>query len=123
MLDITAVLVQRFVNGTTIQPMNLLRKIAIRAKSLKRRFIYDPLLTLPECQARITAEEQRLYGSEALNYQAIAQNLVFAVQYVVGAAVEGDIAEFGTATGRTANVISASMASLGAEKTLHLFDS
>ncbi len=45
------------------------------------------------------------------------------VQYVVGAAVEGDIAEFGTHSGRTARMISMAMKYYQTEKQLHLFDS
>jgi hypothetical protein len=58
-----------------------------------------------------------------MSYQAIADNLLFAVQYVVEGAVEGDIAEFGSMTGRTANVIAAAMASFRADRKLHVFDS
>ncbi len=102
---------------------SLIKRIAGRAKSMERRYWHDPLLSVPEFSHRISAAEQGLYGSEARSHQAIADALLFGVQYAVGAAVEGDIAEFGCMTGRTANVLAAAMASFRTTKKLHLFDS
>lgn len=101
----------------------ILQKVFGRLRHLERRMIHDPLLTIPEFKERISIDEQTQYGSESRSCQVIADALLFAVQYVVGASVEGDIAEFGCMTGRTANVIAASMASFRAAKVLHLFDS
>jgi O-methyltransferase len=101
----------------------LLRKIFGRLRQIQRRAIHDPILTVPEFRERISADEQVRYGSESRSCQEVADSLLFAVQYAVGASVEGDIAEFGCMTGRTATVIAAAMASFHSKKTLHLFDS
>ena len=53
----------------------------------------------------------------------IAENLIMGVAYAVHSAVPGDIAEFGTHTGRTARVISTAMRLYRCNKNLHLFDS
>ncbi len=98
-------------------------KVKTRLGLYQRRFIHDPLSEVPEFKDRIGWELQSRNGSDALACQAIADNLMFAVQYVVGAGVGGDIAEFGCMTGRTANVISAAMSSFRAGRKLHLFDS
>ena len=60
---------------------------------------------------------------EPLGFRLIAESLIMGVQYVVGAAVEGDIVEFGTHSGRTARMISMAMKHYQTEKSLHLFDS
>ena len=101
----------------------LLRKIGIRLGSYQRRLLNDPIRSVPEFEGRISRAEQMRYGSEARNCQAIADRLLFAVQYVAGASVEGDVAEFGCMTGRTALVLSAAMASFRLQRRLHLFDS
>lgn len=101
----------------------LFRKIIGRLRHLERRTLHDPLLTVPEFSERISIEEQTRYGSESRSNQAIADALLFAVQYVVGASVEGEIAEFGCMTGRTGTVLAAAMASFRTPKQLHLFDS
>jgi hypothetical protein len=78
---------------------------------------------VPEFSRRISRAEQLLYGPDARNCQVIADNLLFGVEYVAGAAVQGDIAEFGSMTGRTATVLAAAMASFQVKRRLHLFDS
>lgn len=88
----------------------------------ERRFVRDPLRSVPEFRGRISRLEQLCYGSEARNHQAIADALLFAVQYVTGAAVEGSVIEFGTMTGRTATVLAAAMAAFRHGGQLHLFD-
>src|SRR5258708_698345 len=98
-------------------------RVSIRLGLYQRRFLNDPITTVPEFKDRIPWEIQRRAGNRARSYQVIADNLLFGVEYVVEAAVEGDIAEFGCMTGRTANVISATMSSFKMDRTLHLFDS
>ena len=67
--------------------------------------------------------ESAKYGFDSLGFRLIAERLVMGVQYTVHSAVEGDIFEFGTHTGRTARVIAMAMKLYRADKTLHLFDS
>lgn len=98
-------------------------RVKIRLGLYQRRYIHDPLSGVPEFKDRITWEQQSRDGNRTLSYQAIADNLLFAVEYVVEGVVEGDIAEFGCMTGRTANVIAAAMSSFRTDKKLHLFDS
>lgn len=66
---------------------------------------------------------QKLSESE----MEVNRKLAFGVEYAFGADVEGDIAEFGTMTGRTARVISETLSKFdsnsGAKKKIHLFDS
>src|SRR5579863_4153609 len=102
--------------------MNLLKRV-LRKLSYGQRRIYDPITSVPEFQERITWPVQRLWGANAAVNQATADNLLFAVQYVNDCSVEGDIAEFGCMTGRTATVISGALASFKSKKKLHLFDS
>jgi hypothetical protein len=89
----------------------------------ERRFWRDPLRTVPEFKKRLSLHERIRYGPEVRNHQAIADALLFAMEYVWGAAVEGHVVEFGTMTGRTANVLAAAMASFRFKGELHLFDS
>jgi O-methyltransferase len=103
--------------------MTIWQRIKTRLGLYQRRFIHDPLRDVPELREVITDELQQRNGSDARNCQAVADALVFAVQYVVGSAVEGDLAEFGCMTGRTATVMSGAMASFRTNKRLHLFDS
>ncbi len=103
--------------------MTIWQRIKTRLGLYERRFIHDPLRDVPELREVITDELQQRNGSDARNCQAVADALVFAVQYAVGSSVEGDIAEFGCMTGRTATVLSAAMASFRTNKVLHLFDS
>ena len=98
-------------------------RISIRLGLYQRRFIHDPLRSVPEFKDRIDWGMQSLHGNRTLSYQVIAENLLFGVQYVAEGVVEGEIAEFGCMTGRTANVISAAMASFRLDRNLHLFDS
>jgi hypothetical protein len=67
--------------------------------------------------------ETMKYGFMAPWYRAVAESLVFGVQYTIHCSVEGDIAEFGCQSGRTATVIAATMKMSRSTKTLHLFDS
>ena len=90
---------------------------------LERRFLRDPLRSVPEFKKRISRGEQLRYGSESRSNQTIADMLLFAVEYQVGASVEGDVAEFGTMKGRTATVLAAAMAAFRHKGQLHLFDS
>ena len=90
---------------------------------LERRFLRDPLRSVPEFSKRISRGEQLRYGSEARSNQMIADTLLFAVEYIVGAAVDGDVVEFGTMKGRTATVLAAAMAAFRHKGQLHLFDS
>ena len=88
----------------------------------ERRFVRDPLHSVPEFARRITRRDRMRYGNEVRTNQAIADALLFGIEYIAGAAVEGDVAEFGTMTGRTATVLSAAMASFRRGGNLHLFD-
>jgi O-methyltransferase len=61
-----------------------------------------------------------------LSYREVEQALSIAVLWVYDSAIEGDIVEFGTATGLSAQVIARAMAVAGKSrprKKLHLFDS
>lgn len=51
------------------------------------------------------------------------KNLYFSTEYVVSEGVPGDIAEFGTASGRTASVFAGCINLFSSDKKLHLFDS
>jgi O-methyltransferase len=90
---------------------------------LERRFVRNPLRAVPEFAKRISRWEQLRYGAESRSNQTIADMLLFAVEYAVGASVEGDVAEFGTMKGRTARVLAAAMAAFRHKGRLHLFDS
>ena len=83
----------------------------------------SPLRSIPECRHLTSFWENAKYGYNALACRPVAEALVVGVQYVVCAAVPGDIAEFGCHTGRTAKVLSATMKLMRARKKLHLFDS
>jgi O-methyltransferase len=98
-------------------------KVRIRLGLYERRFLHDPISRVPEFTTRITLAEQTRAGNRTLSYQAIAENLLFGVQYVAEGSVPGDLGEFGCMTGRTANVIAAAMASFRLDRGLHLFDS
>ena len=98
-------------------------KVAARLGFYQRRFLHDPLSSVPEFKGQLTWDVQSRDGNRARSYQLIADNLLFGVEYVVEGSVAGDIAEFGCMTGRTANVISAAMASFRMDRGLHLFDS
>jgi hypothetical protein len=87
----------------------------------------------PELDARMPANISALHPF--LSRQDVFRTLYLAVEYVFGAGVEGHIAEFGTMTGRTAEVLAKAMATferrLGyadalhgiPERSLMLFDS
>ncbi len=83
----------------------------------------SPLASLPETRSMTSTRESIKYGYDALGFRLIAESLIMGVQYTVHSAVEGDIAEFGTQTGRTAKVIATAMQLYRADKSLHLFDS
>jgi hypothetical protein len=97
------------------KPASFLEKVICRLRS--------PLATLPETKHLTSTRESIKYGFDALACRLIAESLIVGVQYTVHSAVEGDIAEFGTQTGRTAKVISTAMRLYRADKSLHLFDS
>ncbi len=65
---------------------------------------------------------------EELNAEKVVENLALAVQYVYEGDVAGDVAEFGTCGGVTAQALAAAMKCHGRhdwapKRTLHLFDS
>lgn len=105
--------------GLLVRLINFLRL----SGDFERRFWRDPLRTVPEFRKRISLHERIRYGPEVRNNQAIADALLFAMEYVTGAVVEGEVVEFGTMTGRTAAVLGAAMASFRHKGELHLFDS
>jgi hypothetical protein len=61
------------------------------------------------------------------NIIEIARSLFLSTQYICGSKVDGDIAEFGTMTGMTAQVLAAGLSTFDVydaeKKQLHLFDS
>lgn len=79
--------------------------------------IWRNLYFLPR-NLRIAAQERF-----SLNGKAIRASLELSVEYITHAAVEGDVAEFGTMTGRTAVVLAKSLARHSQTKRLLLFDS
>jgi O-methyltransferase len=83
----------------------------------------NPLASIPECKHLVSTRESLKYGFDSISHRFIAENLVMGVAYAVHSAVPGDIAEFGTHTGRTARVVSRAMRLYRANKSLHLFDS
>jgi hypothetical protein len=83
----------------------------------------SPRASLTEGKHMTSFTETMKHGYMAPWYRVVAENLIFAVQYTVHSDVEGDIAEFGCQTGRTATAISAAMKLVRANKTLQLFDS
>ena len=98
-----------------------MREVSLLQKIMGR--LHSPLASLTEGKHMTSFGETAKHGFMAPWYRAVAENLVFAVQYTVHSAVEGDIAEFGCQTGRTATAIAAAMKLMRANKTLHLFDS
>ena len=62
-------------------------------------------------------------GAQALAFRATAENLVLAVQYLAFSSVEGEVAEFGCMTGRTAVALAAGLQWQRHQKDIHLFDS
>jgi hypothetical protein len=103
--------------------MNICNGLLARLKRLYFCTLGHPLRGIAELEGARSFKEDWRYGQQALSNQAIAHSLLFAVQYVTHSGVEGDIAEFGCMTGRTAQVIAASLQMVGASKHLHLFDS
>src|SRR5262245_39832273 len=93
------------------------------------------LLELAGERVKNTAKKITLAGENPLDkvveleglaspiWRARADHLNLAVEYVTGAAVEGDFVEFGTFTGKTASVIAASMAALNLKRHFYLLDS
>ena len=65
--------------------MTIWQRIKTRLGLYERRFINDPLREVPELREVITDELQQRNGSDARNCQAVADALVFSVQYVIGA--------------------------------------
>jgi len=102
-------------NVHQMRELTFLQKVMGRLRS--------PLASLTEGKHMTSFTETMKHGYMAPWYRAVAENLIFAVQYTVHSSVEGDIAEFGCQTGRTATAISAAMNLMRANKTLHLFDS
>jgi hypothetical protein len=95
--------------------VGLIEKIIGRLRS--------PLASVPECKHMTSFLETAKHGFMAPSYRAIAETLVFAVQYATHASVPGEIAEFGCQSGRTATAIASMMKLVRTTKTLHLFDS
>ena len=83
----------------------------------------SPLASFPEGAPLTSTRESVKYGFDALGHRLTAESLVIGVQYIVHSAVEGDVAEFGTHTGRTAKVLAAAMKLYRADKRILLFDS
>lgn len=77
--------------------------------------LFHPLIALKKLQIRSIEREE------------IGRKLFFGVDYIYGADVKGEIAEFGTMTGWTASIIARSMHLLDlphySPKSIHLFDS
>lgn len=93
----------------SIKALPVLGPLAVRAF----RAVYHRLPTRYPGSARVTSEVMR--------------QLDLAVEYAYGSAVEGDVAEFGVMSGRTALALAASMRALERRgfprRRLHLFDS
>ncbi len=98
-----------------------MREVSFLQKVMGR--LRSPLASVTECRHMTSFIETATYGAMATWYRAVSEALVYAVQYTVHCSVEGDIAEFGCQTGRTATAISAAMKLIRADKTLFLFDS
>ena len=60
---------------------------------------------------------------ETLSDVAIRNSLALSVEYIHGARVQGEVAEFGTMTGKTATALAQSIARYDGSKKLLLFDS
>lgn len=102
-------------NQNPMRSAGFLEKVLCRLRS--------PLAALPETSHMTSTRESMKYGYDALGFRLIAESLIMGVQYTVHSAVAGDIAEFGTQTGRTAKVLATAMQLYRADKSLHLFDS
>ena len=63
----------------------------------------------------------RQHSSPSAN--EICRSLTLSVEYISQAAVEGDVAEFGTMTGRTATILAKALSRYSSSKQLLLFDS
>lgn len=87
------------------------------------KYVYAPIATVSQTLSKLASKP-----SASAESQKIA--LTLAVEYVYGAEVKGDIAEFGTAWGGTARIIAQSIAKhqrtpfeIHGKKTFYLFDS
>ncbi len=89
----------------------------------RRAAIYRSIRSIPEQWGGLSVADGVRAGPKALWHRVVAENLFFGVQYVTESSVEGDIAEFGCATGRTPRVIAGAMKLMSSAKSLHLFDS
>lgn len=69
-------------------------------------------------QAKKDAVAKRLPAKEEV-FAALKKS----IEYVAGAAVEGDFAEFGVGSGRSTRNFSMAIGALGLERPIHLFDS
>jgi hypothetical protein len=98
-----------------MRPAGFLEKVICRLRS--------PLATLPETRHMTSMRESLKTGYDGLSHRLIAESLIMGVHHVLGSSVEGDIAEFGTHTGRTAKVIAMAMKLYRLDRQLHLFDS
>ena len=83
----------------------------------------SPLASLPETRHLTSTRESLRYRLRHLGLPFHRRKFDYGVQHTVHSAVEGDIAEFGTHTGRTTKVIATAMQLYRADKSLHLFDS
>jgi hypothetical protein len=100
---------------------------ALKSKNIQNyRVCSDELYALPNFP---TAPLNQLrYEVKCFGTDEIKKALALSVQYIYGAEVEGDVAEFGTQTGFSSSVLAASISAFDGfskitGKKLHLFDS
>ena len=72
---------------------------------------------------RSVGHARRRLASIEWEQRRVHEELALGVSYVIGARVEGEIAEFGTQWGMTASAIAKALAQRGGKKRFHLFDS
>jgi hypothetical protein len=102
---------------------NIVRRMALRLRKVHQATVAYSLRTIPELSDRVTIAEKLRQGAQAIGNRVVAENLLFAVQYVTHSSVAGESAEVGCTTGRTPRVIAAPMQLVDSDKELHLFES
>jgi O-methyltransferase len=100
---------------------NAMRSVSIWQKIQER--IWPKIRNLPDCHDLFSVNSSLRYGYDSLAHHHRAEALISAVHYSVHCSVNGEIAEFGTHTGRTAKILAGAMRLFRVDKTLHLLDS
>jgi hypothetical protein len=104
-------------------PSPILQKMALLVRNLRALILRNSFSA--KYTSKYALKGKLIYenpGSTKLGDTRVFEELELGVEYVLGAAVVGDIAEFGT-HGRTASVICKKLAAFRSKRPVHLFDS